>query len=115
MNIETILNFLLVAACVGLSCLSITFSWTFFREKEYRAAVISAAGVAIFLGFLVFIVLWNVPVMYNIIFVSLSVFSALVMILPLGKKEAVKEVAVPDALDERDIMFARALYQPGSP
>ena len=86
-------------------------------EKEYRAARVS------FLIALItstpFFVLAIIPVAYSLLIsyslLGITAVSLLVLFIPTGSLGSSKEDIIPGSrIDERDIMFSRMRYEPGS-
>ena len=98
-----------VSFLLGLFCISSLI------ERRHRAAFISALLLVVFAGiwFGGFLVLH--PNHYVLAAaVILVVVTGLLFFLPIGKTDEKKLTRVSERVDERDVMFARAGYQPGT-
>ena len=91
------------------------FSVSSLLERKLRAAFISVLVLILFVavwfgGFLVLR-----PGHYVLAgAVIMALGASLIFFLPMGKTEIQKVAAVTERVDERDVMFARADYRPGS-
>ncbi len=95
--------------------LTAIFVWSCCRERKSRAALLGS------LLLLVFTVAWSG---YFILFsassaallmpVSLIAIFSLLFFSPLGKTSSLKIGKITEKIDERDVMFAREEYQPGT-
>ena len=88
-------------------------SW---REGERRAASVSLAA-SVVLG-LIFLGVSSAPASFQILFVGFlsaaGIIVVVLFLLPVGKVEVQNDIPIV-RIDERDIPFARAKLQPGSP
>lgn len=97
-------------ACLFLALLCITS----LIERKRRAALISAISFALFAaiwfgGFLIFLP-EDFVVAGAVIVVAVP---GILFFIPVGKNKSLKISGTGERVDERDVMFARADYQPG--
>jgi reductive dehalogenase len=92
----------------------LTFFQASIREKKYRAAYLSILCLIIF-GALWFGGYAAVPFSgYLIVPVLLLILFVLLFLMPVGKTSSLMSGKINGRVDERDIMFAREEYHPGS-
>lgn len=103
-------NFILWSLMTGLIAL---FSISAFREKEKRAAAISAASLIGWSVWMMVAFFWLPSGLITTISISI-VLTLLLYILPIGNTEPLKIGTVTSRVDERDVMFAREEYEGGS-
>ena len=98
-----------VSFLLGLFCISSLI------ERRHRAAFISALLLVVFAGiwFGGFLVLHpsDSLLMGAVIVIALPV---LLFFLPIGKTKTLRISTITERVDERDVMFARADYRPGT-
>lgn len=91
---------------------SLLFFYTSLREGENRAAVLSLIGAVFYSIFFIGIYLLQSSSIYLIL--NSFVLSILILFLIPFKKKVPQQTKSSSRYDERDIMFARARYEPGS-
>jgi len=92
------------------------FGATSLREGEHRAAGI-AFGLSVVMALPFFLVtLLDAPFRWTLLGLAViaGLASAILLLLPIGRVERVGEEPT-ERIDERDIMFARARLEPGTP
>jgi reductive dehalogenase len=105
--------FIATGAVIGLFWLAFTVSS--LMEKKHRAALISALFLVLFIfiwfgGFFIFH-----PGDYILLAaVALVIVPGLLFFMPVGEKKVQKISTTNERVDERDIMFAREEYEPGT-
>ena len=106
---------LFMAVGLGVVCFLALFTVTSARERKPRAAVISA--IAVF----VFAVVWmsghlyfDLSAIVMFVLAQAVIIVALLFYLPLGKTSFVSIGGITEKVDERDVMFAREEYHPGT-
>lgn len=112
MNLIQIIFFITGIIIVGFFGL---FAVTSIRESKPRAAIISMVI------FLIFCSLWF-GIYFYLSISSTAMLSAvgiillftLLLFLPLGRRKALEIGAVSEKVDERDVIFAREEYKPGT-
>ena len=112
MNIVLILFFAIgMAVCIFFAA----FGVSSIREKKTRAALVSTAMLTAF-GLIWFggYVLLAPTVLTQLISVAIIALVAILFFMPLGKTEAIKIEKTSERFDERDVIFAREEYQPGT-
>lgn len=97
----------------GLILGSGLFLYYSLREREIRAALICAAAIVLISA--VAVLTDNVPQYLTLTLDSFILFILILLILPLDQPHPTSYQASPTRYDERDIMFARARYERGSP
>ncbi|MCK5742499.1 MAG: hypothetical protein KAH48_09795, partial [Chlorobi bacterium] len=107
------LIYYLIGTALGL--ILAMFAFSSLREKKQRAFRISAVSA------MLLSVIWIiVPFLINhsgYYFISIDLLSLIFLILffaPIGKKSAHDFGSANSRVDERDIMFARSSYKPGT-
>ena len=92
----------------------IFFLYTFLREGEKRAALVSVIVSAVLLAAFLLLSVVALPLMVPAIGSAVFAFFIFALFLPIGKKEELARTGELIRYDERDIMFARIRYAPGS-
>lgn len=102
-----------VAGAMGL--LALSFLYSSWREGERRAlrrgALLLLPGAA-WVALVLWLPPWRAPIL--IVGEGLAVLSAALLLLPLGDKGTIRVVGDLERFDERDVIFARMRYEPGS-
>ena len=104
----------LLVGC-GVCGISVTFAVSSIGERKWRAAVISGAA-AVVLG-----VVWSGPFFLYfpsgvgkvILMIGVAVL-ALAYYLPIGRRSSIQIDDAGERVDERDVIFAREDYHPGT-
>ena len=105
-----------VVLSIIILALGLYFSLTSVRENETRAARISFLS-SVAACILLLIVAFMPAIIQTIVLFILGFIGVILLILfilPVGKVELANEIPIM-RIDERDIMFARARLQPGTP
>lgn len=84
-------------------------------ERKFRAAVISITCMGSFgiIWSLIYLFLWQSPISL-LIPIGIVAIITLLFFLPIGGMSAIKLSEISERVDERDVMFAREEYEPGS-
>jgi len=83
------------------------FAYTFIKENEKRAALISALSASFLFFILLLTFLFSANNIIYILTISISFIVFVIFIIPLKNKIKVKPGIVKTQFDERDIMFSR--------
>jgi len=99
----------------GMGLLTLSFLHASWQERERRAltrgALLLLPGAAS-VALLLWMPAWRAPVL--ILTEALAILSAALLLLPLGDRGAIRVVGEQERFDERDVIFARMRYKPGS-
>lgn len=111
----SIINYLYVAVGLAVMAFFATFYVTSLVEKKLRSAIVSILLFGLFgIGWaMLFLAFWQDNLLMLIPIVIIAVLTAL-FFLPLGGMSSLNAGQVTGKVDERDIMFAREEYLPGS-
>ena len=111
MTVISIIYFIIAIEICGLVTVFVVTSW---QERKPRAAGIGLLGLVVF-GMVYFGVFSlcadNYVLMIPLLLIILGVG---LFFMPIGKVEVLKVGEIVVRVDERDVMFARASYKPGT-
>lgn len=86
-----------------------------YRERKFRAL---STGAVLFVAAALFAFggnfLADLPSNIMIGYISISLIIALLYFLPIGKTKTIRINEISEQVDERDVIFAREEYQPGT-
>ena len=110
-----LVNYIFITVGLAVMAFFATFYVTSLVEKKLRAAIVSILFFGLFgiIWSLVFMAFWQDSMILLLPVAVVAVFTAL-FFLPAGGMSSIRIEDVNGKVDERDIMFAREEYLPGS-